>query len=178
MAEIQKEILVDCRCNGILSMKYKLKNNTSVPNKRIDEIIKFVSPKGIDSCDVFIDYCKDGSYLDGEAKPYGKNKFIKALFGKTNKYPRLSYPKKLQKVGYTPQLMIKNDDEAIFCILAHELRHIWQGEVTKQEFWTGKICKYTSWDGQEYKSVYKAEKDACKYTQKMLHKYRKLKGKL
>ena len=79
-----------------------------------------------------------------------------------------------EKAGYSPVYRIGNKYELMIHLFAHELRHIWQGMVSKQNFFKSKIGYYTNCDGSEETAIYKMERDACKYAKKIMEKYRKL----
>jgi hypothetical protein len=160
-------------------MKHKLINHTTISRKVINELIQFACPKGVNNFVASVMYDKGGAAFWGHISQFERPKKVRIYIDEKNKYPRLSHNRNLKKVGYYPVFFIRNDYEAILSLFAHELRHLWQGKNihNRKKFWNGKLCNYIHWDGKHYTTVYKMEKDACEYTQKVLFRYRKLRGK-
>ncbi len=152
-------------------MKYRLINKTKIPREKIHEFIKFCCPKGVNGFSISMLNADDYTALDGITFT-AKNK-IKIWVG-FNKLPRMSNEKTLKKVGYTPIYLIKNEDELILSVISHELRHLWQMNVSGKNFVNGKVCKYIDWGNKKRTTVYKMESDACRYAKKMLNKYRRI----
>lgn len=163
-------------CVKNLKMKYKLINKTDIPTDKVKELIEFVCPRGVDNFCITLMDDVSGAAWWGDTTAYKKVPSIRLYIAKYNKYPRLSNPRTTKSSGYTPQFWLRNREETILALLAHELRHIWQVKVSKKDLWrTSRMCKYVLWDNKTYTSLYSVEKDACKYARDVLHKYRKIK---
>ena len=155
-------------------MKYKLINKTKIPREDLEAAINFCAPKGITDFNVIVSY--DNRYeWHAFAHPFRKKKSIHIyLQKKPIHFPRLSNLLAAKAAGYNPVYLIKDKYELMIHLFAHELRHIWQGTVSKQNFLRTKIGHYTNSDGVQESSFYKMERDACKYAKKMIYKYRKI----
>jgi len=154
-------------------MKYKLINKTKISRKKIEKLIQFVCPKGINNFVVSLIKDNSGSFR-GHTKTLENPPIIKIYIDTNMEYPRMSNDRNIKSAGYNPIFWIRNNEEALLSLLAHELRHIWQIRVSEQQFLNGKLCRYVHWDKKTYTAIYKMEKDACQYAKKMLHKYRNL----
>ena len=155
-------------------MKYHLTNKTKISEKLINKLIEFSCPKGVDDFNIVMRYANNNSN-SSEAISYTKLKIIEISVSNIESYPRLSSDKKLKRFGCTTSFVIKNKTELLLAIMAHELRHIWQINVSNQDFANGKLCPFTHC-GIKYSTIYKMESDACRYTKKILNKYRKSKN--
>jgi len=155
-------------------MKYKLINKTKIPNEDIKAAIKFCAPKGITNFTAVMNYDKNFDW-HAFAYPFRKKKSIHIYIQKKPiHFPRLSNLRAAKKAGYFPICVLKNKYELMIYLFSHELRHIWQETVSKQNFLRTKVGKYINSDGTKESSLYKMERDACKYAKKMLEKYRSL----
>ena len=155
-------------------MKYKLINKTKIPREDLEAAIEFCAPKGITNFNVVISYDKKFEW-HAFAYPFQKKKTIHIYIQKRPiRFLRLSNVRAAEKAGYKPVYFIKDKYELMIHLLSHELRHIWQGTVSKQNFLRTKIGHYTNSDGSKETSFYKMERDACKYAKKIIQKYRKL----
>lgn len=153
-------------------MKYRLRNNTSISNVKIHKIIRFCCPKGLDNFVVIINKARSREHtFDGEAY-CEKNKITIELC--QNLPPMYSHQKILLKFGYVCLKKLKNVTDILVYLIAHELRHLWQYRISKQDFFRAKAVAYKAWNGEYYFPVYKAEKDASIYGGKQLDKWRKL----
>jgi len=119
----------------------------------------------------------EGLFFGGEAT----NKMLRIYIPNRNIpnykiYPFFNCNKDLKKAGYYPGVSIKNVHESILSLLAHELRHVWQRYVNHMDFQKGRVCK-CDYEGKSWFTIYKFERDACKYAKKILLKYRKLQSK-
>ena len=156
-------------------MKYKLINRTKIPSSILKTLIEFVAPKGIKNVTIYVRYNKDKYYWRAHAEALKRKKFISVWIQKEKiKFPKLSNTNIERKNGYDPVFLLNNIYEVLVTLFAHELRHIWQGSVSKQEFYRSKLCRFKDSDGEEFVSIRKMEKDACKYAKKILNKWRKL----
>ena len=158
-------------------MKYKLINRTKISSEVLKTLIEFAAPKGIKkvTISVMYDNPKGLSAWRGVSYTLKKNKSIIIRFQKSGLvYPVFSNRKEEGEYGYTPRFLIRDLDEALLSLFAHELRHIWQMNVSKRRFWTGKMYNFVDWDGRKLTSIYKMESDACGYAKRTLDRYRKL----
>ena len=78
----------------------------------------------------------------------------------------------LRKAGYVKATLLRNQIEVLVYLISHELRHLWQGNVSKQNF-QGRLVFYTTWNEKVYHAFYKEEKDATLYAIKMIKMWRK-----
>ncbi len=155
-------------------MKYKLINKTKIPRDDLEAVINFCAPKGITNFNVVVSYDKNFEW-HAFAYPFQKKKSIHIYIQKKPiHFPRMSNLHAAKKAGYSPVYRINDRRELMIHLFAHELRHIWQGTVSKQNFLRTKIGHYTNSDGSQESSFYKMERDACKYAKKMMVKYRNL----
>jgi hypothetical protein len=160
--------------DGNLPMKYKLINRTNIPREDLETLIELCVPNDLTDFVVTINY--DKQYIwHAYAYPLREKKLIQIYIQKEEiKFPVLSNIREAKKAGYFPICRIQDKYELLVYLLAHELRHIWQDTVSKQNFRDSKIGSYINVDGNEYSSIYRMERDACKYAKKILEKYRKL----
>jgi hypothetical protein len=155
-------------------MKYKLINKTKIPREDLELLIEFCAPKGIKNFNVVVSYDKKFEW-HAFAYPFKKKNAVHIYIQKKPiHFPRLSNCRAAEKAGYSPTCRIQNKYELLVYLFSHELRHIWQGTVSNQNFFRTTIRNYTNSDGSQESSVYKMERDACKYAKKIIEKYRKL----
>lgn len=155
-------------------MKYKLTNKTNIPSYDIHTIIEFVAPRGITNFTVTVN-TTDKYIWNAHSYPFKPTPSVKLFFQDEEiLFPQMSNTRASATAGYSPICLLKNKYELLIYLFAHELRHVWQAKVSKQNFNTRKIGKYIDESGSEQLTRYYMERDACQYAQKMLHKYRKL----
>lgn len=123
-------------------------------------------------------YDNNGAAWRANADTFKKNKIIrvwiqKNINRKTGFFPKFSNSKAAEKAGYKPTFLLRNEYEVIVALIAHELRHIWQNNVSKQNFLRTKLVRYNDWHGPD-SCLYKMERDSCQYAKKILNKYRKV----
>jgi hypothetical protein len=152
-------------------MKYKIINKTKIPRKLIKEFIEFSCPKGLDDFVVYLDI-EENKLSGGLA--YADIRIAKLKMSDKEYYPQYNTSRSLKKFGYTPTFIIRNKKELLLSLISHELRHLWQFNVSKQMFSAGKIRQFI-YVGMKYNINYKMEADACRYAKKMVNEYRKLK---
>ncbi len=150
-------------------MTYNLLNKTDIPKDKIKSLVKFAAPLGLDNFSISILPSKNDYGVFGEA--IISKKRIMIWVGNLY-YPEYCNDKSLEKYGYVPNFIINNLDEDILSTMAHELRHLWQMTVSKKDFMDCKIFHYTHWDNKKYYSISKMESDACKYSYKIIKKFR------
>lgn len=155
-------------------MNYRLINTTNIPTDDIHTAILFTAPKRITNFNVEVHY-GDRHLWDAWACPWKKIPVAKFYFQKeTLLFPQTSHWRSAKKGGYYPICVIKNMDELIIALFAHELRHIWQATVSNQDFRNQEQTYWIDNNGVEQTSNYKMERDACQYAKKMLERYRRL----
>lgn len=153
-------------------MTYKLLNKSKIPTDILHELIRFACPIGVDDFKISIIQTKS-DFAGTAGMTFSNKRHIKVWIGKRLEYPTLSNDRIVEKYGYKPNFLVNNEEEDLVSTIAHELRHLWQLSVSKQNFISGTIHKYTHWDNREYICVVKMESDACKYAHKILKLFRK-----
>ena|SRR5579862_4366201 len=159
-------------------MRYRVTNKTK--NIKTDDIhtaILFCAPRGIDNFTVTVSNIDDldPSLWRAHVWNFKEIPSVKFFFKtKGIKFPQTSNDREAKQAGYYPICLIKDKYELLIYLVAHELRHIWQTQVSKQEFFRRKEKSYQTSSGFEYQSVFGAERDACQYAKRMLERYRKL----
>lgn len=133
----------------------KLKNTTTIPNEVVREIISFVKPSGIHNFDVMVKnsrhayrgraYAKGCSTYHSSADP-----FVVCAVGEESKFPcKLHFYQYGQLRGKSDYLANRN--EALVYLMAHELRHIWQGKTkNKAGYYWGSRGRYSEIDTESY----------------------------
>ena len=157
-------------------MKYILINRTKISNKKIRQFIQHSWPKGLKKCRIILSYEYGDYEWRGDAKQFSKNKIktIRIFIQKNKiKFPRMINNTSTVWAGYSPIFIIRNKDEVLVSLIAHELRHIWQTEVSKINFLRSRICEFIDSTGENRISLYKMEKDACSFSKRKLLQWRK-----
>lgn len=153
-------------------MTYKLFNKTDIERDILHELIQFACPPGVDYFKISI-IQTDDNFCGTSGKTYSDKNHVKIWVGGKMEYPALSNDRIVEKYGYKPNFVVKNIEEDLISTIAHELRHLWQLNVSKQNFISGIIHNYKHWDNQEYICIVKMESDACEYAYKILKQFRK-----
>jgi hypothetical protein len=152
-------------------MKYILINRTKISNKKLRKIINFSCPKGLSDFRITVRYCRNDYHFDG----FGGGQYKSCTVG-INRMPIFPFSSrrgaKWVKFGYIDNSIIKNNDELLILQCSHELRHVWQDFVSKQNH-RGMNKKTIDEEGKESKVEVKMEKDASKYCRKKLLEWRK-----
>lgn len=152
-------------------MYYELLNKTDIPNDILQILIDFACPYGLEGFSIsFIKSPYKWSGIYGQAVL--NKKHVDVCVGKSQ-YPNYSHDRDIEKFGYTPNFKVNNKEEDLVATISHELRHLWQCNVSKRNFLNGKIFHYTHWDKKNYTSISKMESDSCKYSYNILKKFRK-----
>lgn len=140
----------------------RLKNYTDIPNEEIRAIIAAVRPSGIANFDVRVSNCDRA----GRGRAYSKGSvyhdracpFIVVSIAKTDAKARCILP---GGNGYLP-MEWGSRREALVVLLAHELRHLWQGRSGAKR------------RGMVYGARGRmSERDADAYALQMLRRYRR-----
>lgn len=141
----------------------RLVNNTPIPTETLREIVRTICPPGVTGFDIQAGVTK-GCSLRGVAYPSGHschdraNWFIRAFVGPASLFPRKAEASG-RKGGYLPIPWLASQTEAMVYLLAHELRHLWQGRVPRGRRVWGSRGQYS-------------ERDACAYGIRMLRQWR------
>lgn len=154
-------------------MNYKLINYTKTPNELLHKIIQFVFPSGLNNVKIILRYCRFNSdQFEGTA--YSDSNRVSLKISRRLELPFCCGEKSQNKFGYIDMSILKTREEAIISLCAHELRHLWQNTVSKQDFTKTRLHKFTV-GNKKHECLYKMEKDASIYARKMLLKWRKYK---
>src|SRR4051812_35356840 len=147
-------------------MKYKIDNYSKFSKDDIHTAIKFCAPKGITNFTVQLAPAAstDYSIWSAYATLYKGKPVVKFFFQKERiKFPQMSNDREAIKAGYYPICKIKDKYEMLIYLFSHELRHVWQFTVSKNNFLKSKRKFYTDSDGRKYSTIFGAERDACQY---------------
>lgn len=129
----------------------QLTNTTKIENEKIRELIRFARPSGISNFDVMIkNYQHFGArgraYSKGSSYHYSNNAFIVVSISNTNQ----GYPYYWEGGnGYLPHLTMDRLENLLY-VLAHELRHLWQGKHPKGYRVWGARGKFSERDADAY----------------------------
>lgn len=139
----------------------KLKNHTDIDTELVRQIIRAVCPSGISRFDVRVSNfngrgCRGRAYHKGSGYHATADQFVVVSIAPTEEKAR--YISKGGK-GYLPSVYGSRLEALVF-VLAHELRHLWQGKVKK------------GWRVWGAKGQF-SERDADAYGLRMLRKYRR-----
>lgn len=101
----------------------KLKNDTNLPNVLVRELIRSVRPPGIEIKEVKI--VNAGKHSSGSGRAYtGRGRIKVRLPRQNNPQCRAIWKPRKAYLG----MAIGNRIELLIMLLAHELRHLWQGQ--------------------------------------------------
>lgn len=142
----------------------RLKNHTDIPTEEIRDLIRAVRPAGISNFDVRIsNYAgrrgRGRAYTQGSGYHDRAAPFIVVSIAKTEKLARDLG--EWRDGGYL-QYALGSRREVLVAILAHELRHLWQGATSGKR--NGMV-----WGARGRFS----ERDADAYALQMLRRYRR-----
>ena len=135
----------------------KINNDTTIDVEKLKAIIRFVKPCGVFKFRIDFkngyNHCMTGRAFIGQ-----KRVLIRVS-------DNITFPKKLEAYGgYLPHLYL-DQDEYLVSIIAHELRHLWQGK----EYW-----KHKKRHGMVHGSRGRySERDADAYAIKKQREWRK-----
>lgn len=128
-------------------------NTTDIPTDMLREVIRFVCPPGVTGFDVRLNNTK-GVY-SGRAYTQGSSYHDRACwFIVVHVGPRERFPRKGGEVcprgGYLPAPWLGDRTEALVYVVAHELRHLWQGRIPRGRRVWGARGQYSERDADAY----------------------------
>lgn len=140
----------------------RLKNYTDIPSEQIRDLIRAVRPAGISNFDVRVSNCdrqgRGRAYIQGSAYHDRACPFIVVSVARTDKAARWISE---GGNGYLPMVW-GSRLEALVVLLAHELRHLWQGHSGNKR------------RGMVYGAKGRmSERDADAYALQMLRRFRR-----
>ena len=150
-------------------MIYRIYNKTNFPKEKIKEIIDFVCPKYVCDFSIKIKYKNNSNTSGWVIEPERK---ILIYLESEKSFPRRCHEKFLEKYGYIDRTMIKNREEYLVSIIAHELRHLWQYYFSRRNFERYLPKHVPGIDENRYELFYAAEKDSSMYSRRMVLKWR------
>lgn len=133
----------------------RITNTTTFDRELIAEITRLVCPPGVTGYDVTVGNGR-GYDFKGRAYPEGHGYheracwFVKVYVGEATRFPRGPRPAVRQGRGYLPTPYIASRTEALVYVLAHELRHLWQGKVPRGRRVWGARGQYSERDADAY----------------------------
>jgi hypothetical protein len=152
----------------------RIRNSSSFSRDKIAEIIRFVKPPGVSGFDVWVKAgtTKGRAYIGGSEYRSTKANFQNTAAKRTKSTPYcvVSIDKRPDRPGKKWQhwaagkgyleVTAYTREEALVYLLAHELRHLWQGRVKRGHRVWGARGQYS-------------ERDASAYGLAMLRKWRR-----
>ena len=139
----------------------RLNNYTDIPDDVIRAIIREVKPSGIGNFDVRV---SNGQRFRGRAYAYGSGYHDRACPFIIAAIPKVWRAQIIPARGAYLSMAIGSRMEALVVLLAHELRHIWQGGSTSKPRRRGMVY------GARGRF---SERDADAYALRMLRRYRR-----
>ena len=137
-----------------------------MPTKALRRFITEVCPFGLDDFTVIFRPAEAGSVFEGEAINKTATVWISRSY-----QPCQIFSRKLHKYGYISHEIVYFKPEIIYYLIAHELRHLWQGNVRLGRYKLKTVSfqhiygPMTVWPAKE--------RDACKYGSMKLAEFRK-----
>jgi len=122
----------------------RLKNHTDIPTKLIREMIAFAKPANVTNFEVTIRNRGEG--YSGHAAPRILTPSIVVSISKKKRRPQLLYR---HLGGYLPMPAMTRE-ETVLLVLAHELRHLWQGKVKRGRRVWGARGQFSERDADAY----------------------------
>jgi len=129
----------------------RLKNHTDIPSEWIRSVIRAVCPPGVTGFDVRISN-RAGRGTRGRAYSYGSGyhdracPFVVVSVARTDAEARGVLP---GGDGYL-RMALGNRRESVVAVLAHELRHLWQGKVKRGRRVWGARGQFSERDADAY----------------------------
>jgi hypothetical protein len=134
----------------------RLKNHTDIPNERIREMIRFTCPPGVAGFDVRVNnmtwkrgWFRGSAYAKGSGYHSRACPFIVVSIGFDDLWPNSGHTAS-KRGGYLPTPWMASREEALVYVIAHELRHLWQGRVPRGRRVWGARGQYSERDADAY----------------------------
>jgi hypothetical protein len=152
----------------------RLSNTSGIPDEVVREVIRFVRPPGISKFDVMVKRCGGTfggmSYSEGSGYHSTADPFVTVRIGPDEKFPffvrgdradhkggavttyfdgRPPKVSKYQSKGYLTVGWLTSRIEALVMVMAHELRHQWQGTHSRGRVY-GSRGKFSERDADAY----------------------------
>ena len=145
----------------------RLVNHTDITDAVVRDIIRAVKPAGLSKFDVRVSNAS-GRYFSGRAYARGSGyhdtaaPFVVVKVQRAGNWRPFVMPKSERRKGYLHGYVVGSRLEALVFILAHELRHLWQGvgDGRRRGMVWGARGKYS-------------ERDADAYALRMLRRFRR-----
>lgn len=123
--------------------------NVRLPKTKIEKIICFVTPKGLKLPAIIIKPARGEWLIDGIY--YANDHEILLKVAKYSDFPfKMTVSKKEKKKGYMDGFSLKNKQEALVYLLAHEIRHVWQAKHPTAKRMGRRKNKYSESDADIY----------------------------
>ena len=128
----------------------RIKNYTNVATSTIREMVRFAVPPGVAGFDVRVN--NTGARFRGRAYAEGNSihdrpcPFIIVSIGRSERLPPIDVR---HRGGYLPMPAMSRE-EMLLVLLAHELRHLWQGRVKRGRRVYGARGQYSERDADAY----------------------------
>ena len=114
----------------------RLKNSSTFDTALLREVVRFAKPAGVSGFDLEVKplHYRAGyagvmgrAYWGGCASHCSADPLVVVRISSGAEYPSYSLP---GRGGYLPALFLSRDEE-VLCVIAHELRHLWQAKHQK-----------------------------------------------
>lgn len=119
----------------------------------IREVVNFVKPSGVVNFDIWVKNSKPGTFR-GRAYAKGTSFHSRHCPYVVIRIGEREYPFKFRYVGRSeafPEIEYLNEEEFFVALVAHELRHLWQGKMkNKRGYYKGSKGKYSEFDCEMY----------------------------
>jgi hypothetical protein len=149
-------------------MNYKLINKTKISTNLLKELINFSLPCNIDNFKIEFKYMSNGAFM-------GKSidNIITIYIHRKPIFPCYNISEEIKKFGYGKPIILYTLNEILLSLISHELRHVWQNQTNFHKTMKQSKLYVFVHRGNIYTSNSAIEKDATKYSKKIINKYRK-----